>query len=186
MAHDSWGRPLREESHLDSGEVLIDDWVCPGEFHCERPGDGFTLRRLEPGPFGRRVRVASHDVLLYDSIGRLVARQSYADAGRLMSRELFRYGAKSKVHRHQSFGDSPYDAEESTTDFDLRGSPLFITGASVTRQVTLDNEGLPVRIEVAKSTLPDVPVGSADDYAYQGAGCAEVLAAQVTNGLVDR
>ena len=184
--YDSWGRLLSNAWHHDSGEVSVDhEWVCSGD-HCDEPGEAWSLRRTEPGPFGMRVRVDHHnDVHLYDSIGRLVAMHSYSLSGHRASERLVRYAAKRRVEYYRWLDDSPSDEERATTEFDEHGSPVFIVDGGVTHEVEVDGNGLPIHVEVVKSDNPEVPIGDAYDYAYQGA-CAEVLAYGITNGLVSR
>ena len=187
MFYDSWGRVLRQEWVDDQGDVSVSQsWECSGTDHCEDSSSLFNFHRLEPGPFGLRVRVDSNDVFLYDSLGRLVARHDHSGTGSLFGRTIYRHSAKTRVEHHQDLDESPVDLLGETAEFDEHGSPLFFVGATYTKQVLLNQDGLPARIEVVKSTNPDLPVGSGSDYTYEGAGCAEVLAVGMTNGLVSR
>ena len=186
--HDSWGREVRQEWSRDDGEMGVSRaYECPTADHCEVPGERFTFRRLEPGPFGLRDRITGYDVLLYDSLGRLAAVHNFGFGGVLTGRDLFLHTAKRKVWRSQSFDSDPFDGEIETIEYDEHGSPLRRVEIGRTYEVELGSDGLPVRYEVVESDRPDTfPVGSGFNLSYEGAGCAEVLAVRETNGLVSR
>jgi len=181
-SYDSWGRQVRRN---DLGEEA-QDWDCSEEDRCESAGALPLVRRMEPGPFGRRIRVEDGDVdsravMLYDSLGRLVATDSYDQDGRREWRTLQSYTAMHKQEHILSLGD---DHEIETTEFDDRGSPIEIASEHLVEKLDLDDHGFPIRYRVTDSTISDTPVGTTRDVSYEGAGCAAVLADEITNGAL--
>jgi hypothetical protein len=181
-AYDEWGREVRRDQTGDDSFV----WDCSGEDHCEVAGALPLVRRMEQGPFGWRIHVEDGDldsraVSLYDSLGRLVAIDSYDQDGRREWRTLYSYTAMRKLEHILTLGD---DHETETTEFDERGSPIEIASDDLVEKLDADGDGLPIRYRVTDSSISETPVGTTWEVSYDGAGCAAALAAEVTNGAL--